>query len=142
MIIPDANILLYATDQDCVDHRAALAWWKKTLCGPQEIGLCAVVAFAFIRLSTNRKVFRNPLEVKDACARVANWLEFRNVVWLDSTLADFETAARFLNVAGVGGNLATDAQIAAIALRVGASIRSCDHDFARFPEIKWSDPLR
>ena len=142
MIIPDANLLLYATDQDCADHQAAFEWWKKTLAGPEEIALCAVVAFAFIRFSTNRKVFRNPLEVKDACARVANWLEFPNVVWLDSTFEDFATAARLLEMVGSGGNLATDAQIAAIAHRVGGSIHSCDHDFARFPEIQWSDPLR
>jgi toxin-antitoxin system PIN domain toxin len=142
MIIPDANLLLYATDQDCADHQSAFEWWKKILAGPEEIGLCAVVAFAFIRLTTNRKVFRNPLDVKDACARVANWLEFPNVVWLDSTAEDFATAARLLEIVGTGGNLATDAQIAAIAWRVGGSIHSCDHDFARFPELQWSDPLR
>jgi predicted nucleic acid-binding protein len=80
--------------------------------------------------------------VKDACARVANWLEFPNVVWLDSTAEDFAKAARLLEIVGTGGNLATDAQIAAIARRVDGSIHSCDHDYARFPEIQWSDPLR
>jgi len=142
MIIPDVNLLLYATDQDCADHQTALAWWTKNLFEGEEVGLCAVVAFAFIRLSTNRKVFRNPLEVRDACARVANWLEFPNVIWLDATMEDFETASRFLESVGAGGNLATDAQIAAIALRVGGAVCSCDHDFARFPNIEWSDPLR
>jgi toxin-antitoxin system PIN domain toxin len=100
-----------------------------------------VVAFAFVRLATNRKVFRQPLSVKDACARVANWLEFPNVIWLDAELEDFAAASRLLLQAGTGANLVTDAQIAAIALRTGASVRSCDHDFARFPDLDWSDPL-
>jgi len=141
VVIPDANLLLYATDKECPDHKAALAWWHKTLHGEEEIGLCAVVAFAFIRLATNRKVFRQPLGVEDACARVANWLEFPNVVWLDATAEDFAAATELLGRAGTGANLVTDAQIAAIARRTGGSIRSCDHDFARFRGIDWSDPL-
>ncbi|MBU3664751.1 MAG: type II toxin-antitoxin system VapC family toxin [Chthoniobacterales bacterium] len=141
MVIPDANILLCATDTECPDHEAAAAWWRDTLQGDEEVGLCAVVAFAFIRLATNRKVFRRPLSVKDAGARVANWLEFPNVVWLDAHAEDFTTAAELLLHAGTGANLVTDAQIAAIALRTGGSIRSCDHDFSRFRGVDWSDPL-
>jgi len=141
VVLPDANLLLYATDKDCPDHKAAAAWWRRTLNGVEEVGLCSVVAFAFVRLSTNRKVFRQPLGVKDACARVTNWLEFPNVVWLDAEAEDFAAATKLLMAAGTGANLVTDAQIAAIALRTGASIRSCDHDFARFPGIDWSDPL-
>jgi toxin-antitoxin system PIN domain toxin len=141
MIIPDANLLLYAVDKDCPDHRQASVWWRKALEGREEIGLCAVVAFAFIRLATNRKVFRQPLTVKDACARVANWLEFPNVVWLDAQREDLAAADRLLQAAGTGANLVTDAQIAAIAIRVGGSVRSCDNDFDRFPGIDWSDPL-
>ena len=141
MVIPDANLLLYATDSECPDHEAATAWWQQTLHSDEDIGLCAAVAFAFVRLATNRKVFRRPLGVKDACARVTNWLEFPNVIWLDVEAGDFAAAAKLLHTAGTGANLVTDAQIAAIALRTGASIRSCDHDFARFPGVDWSDPL-
>lgn len=142
MAIPDANILLYATDQNCADHGTALAWWTKTLQGGDVVGLCAVVAFAYLRLSTNRRVFLQPLSVEDACARVENWLAFPNVAWLDATAEDFAAAARLLEAAGTGGNLATDAQIAAIARRVGGTIASCDQDFARFSGIDWRDPLR
>ena len=141
MVIPDSNLLLSATDTECPDHGSAAKWWQKTLHSEEEVGLCSVVAFAFVRLATNRKVFRQPMSVKDACARVANWLEFPNVIWLDAELEDFAAASRLLRQAGTGANLVTDAQIAAIALRTGASVRSCDHDFARFPDLDWSDPL-
>jgi predicted nucleic acid-binding protein len=47
-----------------------------------------------------------------------------------------------LHAAGsAGSNLVTDAQIAAIALRVGGTVYSCDHDFSRFPGIDWTNPL-
>lgn len=142
MVIPDANILLYATDQSFADHEAAFEWWSQTLQGGEEIGLCAVVAFAFVRLSTNRRVFLQPLSVKDSCARVENWLKFPNVTWLDATLEDFAIASQLLETAGTGGNLTTDAQIAAIAMRLSASVISCDHDFSRFSGIPWSNPLQ
>ena len=142
MIIPDANLLLYSVDKESPDHAKSAAWWREALRGSEEVGLCSVVAFAFIRLATNRKVFRHPLTVKDACAHVANWLEFPNVVWLDAQQEDFDAAERLLLVAGgAGANLVTDAQIAAIALRVGGSVHSCDHDFARFRGIDWVNPL-
>jgi toxin-antitoxin system PIN domain toxin len=141
VVIPDANLLLYATDKECPDHETAAKWWRQTLNDDVDVGLCSVVAFAFVRLATNRKVFRQPLSVGDACGRVANWLEFPNVLWVDAEAEDFASATKLLRAAGTGANLVTDAQIAAIALRTGASIRSCDHDFARFPGIDWSDPL-
>jgi toxin-antitoxin system PIN domain toxin len=141
VIIPDANLLLYATDKEFPEHKAAATWWQRTLESDEDVGLCAVVAFAFVRLSTNRRVFRQPLSVQEACARVTNWLEFPNVLWLDAEAGDFATAAKLLQKAGTGANLVTDAQIAAIAVRTGGSIRSCDHDFARFPGVDWSDPL-
>ena len=101
-----------------------------------------MVAFAFIRLATNRKIFRHPFTVKDACARVANWLEFPNVAWLDAQREDLAEAERLLQAAGgAGSNLVTDAQSAAIASRTGGSVYSCDHDFGRFPRIDWTNPL-
>jgi predicted nucleic acid-binding protein len=46
-----------------------------------------------------------------------------------------------LLAAGAAGNLVADAQIAAIALDHGASPYTADMDFARFPKLKWVNPL-
>jgi predicted nucleic acid-binding protein len=34
-----------------------------------------------------------------------------------------------------------DAQLAALALEHGAELCSADHDFGRFPGLRWVDPL-
>ena len=41
---------------------------------------------------------------------------------------------------GTGGNLVTDAQIAAYAQQYNATICSADSDFRRF-DVKWLNPL-
>jgi hypothetical protein len=42
---------------------------------------------------------------------------------------------------GTAGNLTTDAHLAAIAIEHQAEIHSTDADFARFPGLKWRNPL-
>jgi predicted nucleic acid-binding protein len=41
----------------------------------------------------------------------------------------------------VGGNLVPDAHLAALAIEHGLELCSTDTDFARFPEIRWRNPL-
>jgi predicted nucleic acid-binding protein len=40
------------------------------------------------------------------------------------------------------GNFITDAAIAAIAIEHGATIHTNDRDFARFPGLRWENPLQ
>ncbi len=41
----------------------------------------------------------------------------------------------------VGGNLVPDAQLATLALERGLTVCSTGTDFARFPEIRWENPV-
>jgi predicted nucleic acid-binding protein len=42
----------------------------------------------------------------------------------------------------VAAKLIPDAQLAALAIEHGQTVMSADSDFARFPEIRWINPLR
>jgi len=141
VILPDANLLLHALNSDSADHAASRKWWMELLQGEKEVGLCSVVVFAFVRISTHRMAFPNPLSVEAAFDHVENWLSFPSVSWIDSSKEDIAVARGLLKVAGTGGNLVTDAQIAAIALRLGATIHTADTDFGRFPKVRWKNPL-
>jgi predicted nucleic acid-binding protein len=43
---------------------------------------------------------------------------------------------------GTGGNLTTDAHLAAMSIEHGAQLCSSDADVSRFPGVRWHDPLR
>ena len=141
MILPDVNLLLFAVNSASPDHARALAWWKALLAGTDRIGLLPVVCFAFIRLSTNRNIFPHPLATADAFAYVENWLQFPNVDWVEAEAGDLAVAKKLLLLAGTGANLVTDAQIAAVAIRMKARVHTADADFTRFPGVKWVNPL-
>lgn len=141
MIIPDANLLLYAYDSDSPFHRAAAKWWAGLLSGSEPVGLCPVVVFGFLRLATHPKVFDRPMKAAEATARIRSWIERPNVRTLYPGSKHFDAVCVLLEAAGTAGNLVTDAQIAALALEYGAEIHSADTDFARFKGLVWKNPL-
>lgn len=42
----------------------------------------------------------------------------------------------------ITGNLVPDAQLAALAIEHGLVVHTADSDFARFPGLRWTNPLR
>jgi hypothetical protein len=53
----------------------------------------------------------------------------------------FSILRELLMAVGTGGNLTSDAHLAALAIEHGAELCSSDYDFGRFPRLKWSNPL-
>ena len=142
MIVPDVNLLLYAELDAHPLHARARRWWEDALSGERQVGLAPVCLFGFLRLSTNRRVFTEPLPVDDAVARVAGWLERANVTTLIPGRAHLETPFALLRRFGTGANLTTDVQIAAHAIEVNGEVHSNDVDFERFEGLRWVNPLR
>lgn len=140
MIIPDANLLLYAYDEKSPFHPQAKLWWESLLSGDEEIGLCSVVIFAFVRIATHARVFENPLHIGEAVEIVRSWLDASPVRLIEPNAEDCLRSLQLLETVGSGGNLTTDAQIAAISERLKAAIHTADTDFARFG-VRWNNPL-
>ncbi len=141
MIVPDANLLLYAYDEASPFHARAKAWWRNCLSDSEPVGLVAVVLFAFVRVGTSPKVFENPLSITEATHHVLTWLQLPTTELLSVVSADADQALVWLAEAGSGANLTTDAQIAAVAMRCRAQVHTADTDFTRFPGVKWKNPI-
>lgn len=141
MILVDANILLYAEDSLSPRHKSARVWWDARLSGPDRVCLCWEVLNAFVRISTNRRVFSRPLDLKDALARVQSWIDQPNTEIICPTEAHWDTYRGLLKKGQAVANLVTDAHLAALAVTHGCTLFSTDADFSRFPGLKWKNPL-
>lgn len=141
MILPDANLLLYAYDQSSPFHEQAGTWCVQVMSGPAPVILLPAVVFGFVRISTHPRVFHEPLTVTEAASHVRSWLARRHVQLHEMLPEDVESALKLLEAAGTAGNLTTDAQIAAVALRLDAEVHTADLDFGRFPGVRFVNPL-
>lgn len=142
MIVPDANLLLYAYDQSSPFHEPAKAWCEDRMSGPAPLVLLPTVVFGFVRIATHPRVFKDPLSVAEAAVHVRSWLALRHVQLHEMLPEDVACALGLLEAAGMAGNLTTDAQIAAVALRLDAEVHTADLDFGRFPKVRFLNPLK
>ena len=142
MIIPDVNLLLYAFITGFPQHRRAHAWWEHAINSSTRIGLAPPAVFGFLRIATNARILAAPLPVADAITYVRDWLAQPNVDLLTPSSRHLDIAFELLQKLGTAGNLTTDVQLAAYAIEHNAEMHSNDTDFARFTEIRWTDPLR
>jgi toxin-antitoxin system PIN domain toxin len=141
VIVPDVNLLLYAIDEGAAPHRRAADWWRECLRGPEPIGLPWSTILAVVRLTTNPRIFASPLSTEAALDLMEGWLSLRHVVALEPTRDHLSIVRRLLDTTGTGGNLVTDAHLAALAMGHRAVLCSADHDFARFAGLTWRNPV-
>lgn len=141
MIIPDANLLIYSVNEDAPLHRKAKSWLESLLSEPETVGFSWIVLLAFLRLTTRQGLFKRPLRTEIAFNIVANWLEQPSAAIVHPGPNHLLILRESLLPLGTGGNLTSDAHLAALAIEHGAEICSSDTDFARFRGLKWRNPL-
>ena len=140
MIVPDVNLLIYAINSDDPRHEKAMAWLNGALAGTESVGFAWSVLMGFLRITT-RPTSPNALTVEQAFEVISTWLTARNARIIKPGPRHRELLQTLLNATGVGGNLVSDAHVAAIAIEHDAEVLSNDADFARFPALRWRNPL-
>ena len=129
---PDVNVLVSAFRADHVHHVAARSWLDQArlscLAGRASLTLLPVVVAGFLRLVTNARVFVQPDAVDDAVAFVDALLATPGVSWPVPANAWPLLRGKLLARA-LGGNLVTDAWIAASVEAHGEHLVTFDRDF-------------
>lgn len=141
MIVLDVSLLLYAYDTMSPEHRRARAWIEEVFSGDEIIGLPWQTITAFIRIMTYPGLAGERFTTKNVLAIVDQWIEMPHVRILGEG-EDHWHYLRSLVVKGdVRGKLTTDASLAALTIAYGGVLCSNDRDFARFPGLRWANPL-
>ena len=141
MKLVDANILIYAVDRLSEQHPRSARWLAEALSSSETVLLPWVSLLAFVRITTHPRATRAPMEFDVALALVDDWLIRPNTVAPEPDARHAQRMTELLvGAGGRGGNLVTDAHLAALALQWGATVVTFDSDFGRFPGVRWESP--
>jgi toxin-antitoxin system PIN domain toxin len=141
MIVLDVNLLLYAYDGRPAQHERARRWWQSTICGPELIGLPWQTIHGFLRISTDARISGNQVPMERSLALVEQWMDLPNVRVLTPGEQHWGLLRRMLLEGQARGPMVTDAQLAALTVEHGGVLYTSDRDFARFPGLRWVNPL-
>jgi uncharacterized protein len=141
MILLDANLLLYAYHSQAPEHPSARRWFEAVMSGAEPVLLPWSTLLAFLRISTNPRVWQRPFTIQEAAAIVEEWLAVPNLALVGPGERHWAILRGLLVEGKCRGPLVTDAHLAALAIEHGATLATCDRDFMRFPAARLLDPL-
>jgi toxin-antitoxin system PIN domain toxin len=139
LILVDANLLIYASAPETPQHGAARDWLDERLNGSARVALPWPSLLAFIRIVSNPKLFEGASLV-NAQAQVKAWLDLP-ITWIPNPTEEHARILADLLAKDSHHRLVPDAHLAALALEHGLVLCSSDGDFARFPQLRWENPL-
>lgn len=141
MIVIDVNLLLYAYSNPSPRQERARGWLEMVLSGGELVGLPWQVVSAFIRIATNTELpqLRRPAE--EAVRVVDEWLRQENIRILLPSDGHWSLFRRMIVEGQATGDLVSDAELAALTIEYGGVLYTADRDFARFPGLRWVNPL-
>jgi uncharacterized protein len=141
MIVVDANLLLYAYSESSPHHQKARNWLEALFSGSEAVGLPWQTLAAFIRIATDPRITGYRRSREEVIQTTRQWLEqscVRLLVPSDQTISIFHEMV----VEGqASGPLVSDAELAALTVEHGGVLHTADRDFARFPGLRWVNPL-
>jgi uncharacterized protein len=141
LILIDANLLLYAYHPRAEQHEASKAWLEAVLSGSEIVRFAWLTLWAFLRISTNPRVFDHPLSVSEGEAAISSWLAQPTAGILEPGEGYWQILRVLMKDSQVAGPLVMDAALAALAIEHGATLHTTDRDFTRFSGLKWTNPL-
>lgn len=137
MIAVDTNILVYAHREELPQHAAALGRLTALAEGNAPWAIPVFCLGEFVRVVTHPRLFDPPHSMDEACAALERILESPSVRVLNPGESFWPMLAEALRAANATGNLAFDAQIAALCGESGVGeLLTEDRDFDRFPGLR------
>jgi len=137
---PDVNVLVYAHREDEAHHDPALQWLETVANDVQPFAVSSLVATAFVRIVTNRRIFAAPTPAPIAIAAIDALVALPTFRWIGPGPRHWELVSELCRKVGATGKQVADAQYAAVALEHGCEWVTFDRDFAIFQStgLRWT----
>lgn len=141
MILCDVNVFIRAHKEGTDRHAGFNEWLTEALEGEETFGVSEHILSGFVRIVTNRRAFDPPSSLDDALTFADQIRSHPNAWCTNPGPRHWEIFSRLCRETSAKGNLVPDAYFAALAIESGATWITTDHDFARFPGLRWRHPL-
>jgi uncharacterized protein len=105
------------------------------------VGLPLQTVTAFIRIVTHPWIPGQRFTIEEAVQVVDQWLAQPNIRLIVPGDQHWSLLRQMLIDGQARGALVTDAQLAALTMENGGVLQSADRDFARFPGLRWTNPI-
>ena len=141
MILCDVNVLVYAHKEGSARHTDWNAWLQGVLDGAEPIGISDLVVSGFLRVVTHPRIFDRPSTWSEARAFADVLRNADNAVPVAPGPRHWRIFVELVDATRARGNAVPDAFLAALAIESGSEWVSADKGFARYPGLKWRNPL-
>ena len=141
MILPDANVLLYAFRKDSQDHALYRNWLDGVVNGSAAYGISPQVLASVIRIATHPRIFRRPSGLDESASFASLLLDQPHCQIIAPGPRHWTIFLKLCKTAKTAGNLIQDAWLAALAIESGCEWITTDRDFARFEGLNWRAPF-
>jgi toxin-antitoxin system PIN domain toxin len=141
LIVLDANVLIYAYNEDAPARAPSRRWLGRALFGPEPTLLPWATIHAFLRIMSHPHVLPRPLSLTTALSIADQWLARPNVAAVEPGARYWQILRELVASGQARGNLIMDAHLAALAIENGAALCTTDRDFTRFKGLRLINPL-
>jgi toxin-antitoxin system PIN domain toxin len=133
-------VLVYAHREESSHHGVCRQWLRQAFDADEPFGIADVVLSGFVRVVTNKAIFKAPTPLGLALEVVEIVRTHPQAVAVAPGPRHWHIFTRLCRDAAATGALVADAYLAALAIESGCEWVTTDGDFARFPGLKWRRP--
>ena len=137
----DVNVLVHAFRPDAERHQEYRRWLEQEVAGPEAFAVSELALSGFIRVVTHPCIFQPPSDLADCLIAAEQIRDHPNRVAVRPGARHWAIFAHLCRESGSVGNTVPDAYHAALAIEHGCEFITGDKGFARFPGLRWRQPL-
>lgn len=132
----DVNVVVAAHRADHPHHRPVRTWFDRVLAADEPFAVPLLIWASYLRLVTNRRIFRVPTPRADAFAFIGATCAQPHHLMLGPGPRHLTLLRGICDESDAMGTLIPDAVIAAVAAEHDCEVATLDRDFVRFPSVR------
>lgn len=141
MYVFDVNIYVNAFRVELPHHACCRDVLSKALNGTAQFGISELALSGFVRIVTTRRIFKIANSSDEAFEFCATMQSAPNARVIRPQAQHWQLFSELCCRLDARDKLVADVYHAALAIEQGLTWVSLDRDFAKFPRLKWFNPL-